>query len=61
MKMNWFYKSREWIEQKFEGVFVILSLPVIMLWLFGEWLLFEQWIKLKQKVARLFKLAYNME
>ena len=55
MKMNWFVKSREWIERKFEGVFVVLTLPFMMLWLLGEWLLFEQWVKLKEKVAHLIK------
>lgn len=53
--MGQFNKTREWIELKFEGVIVILSLPIMVLWLFGEWLLFEQWVKLKEKVARLFK------
>jgi hypothetical protein len=52
--MNW-YKLQEFVEHKLEGVIVLLALPVMMVVLLWEWFIFELTLKIKQKVASLFK------
>jgi hypothetical protein len=54
MKMNW-YKIQEFVERKLEGVIVLLSLPIMIMVVLWEWLIFELTLKIKQKVASLFK------
>ena len=54
MKMNWF-KLQRFVERKMEGVIVLLTLPIMMMVLLLEWFTFELTIKIKQKVASLFK------
>jgi len=52
--MNW-YKLQRFVEHKLEGVIMLLSLPVMLGVLMFEWFTFELTIKIKRKVASLFK------
>lgn len=55
MQMNLFKKIVEFIEYKFEGVFVLLAIPVMLAYVAWEWIKFELAEKFRTKVARLFK------